>query len=177
MIDPHPDLMGPLRDLHSEFDYYVEDTVHDGGSVLLLWRDHFAPRIEEGRKQLMLAKKFPELKLDTLDARLLEAGYSIAWQGPAAGLWDGRLILRAREFLRRTMKDAQRDHKAQLLEADGTMKEIRQHEYMMDAVHADYRSDHKIFFRGKRSFSSRSGAEGPTIRRVRYEDKRSVSVE
>lgn len=177
VVDAHPDLMRPLRDLHSEFDYYVQDVVADGGTVLLLWRDAFAPRIEEGRNQLILGKKFPELKLDTLEARLMEAGYSIVWEGPAAGLWDGRLVLRAREFLRRTLKDAVQLHATQLREADGTMKEVRQHEYMMDAVHADYRSDHKIFFRGKRSFSSRSGPDGPTIRRpVRVIDHRSVTA-
>lgn len=143
--------MRRLRDLHLSFDYYVEPD----GTVLLLWHDQFAARVEAGRTQLLLAKKFPELKLDTLEARLMEAGYSIAWEGPNHALWSGLLFVRAEEFLRRTLKQAEQLHQDGLREADGRAHEDRSMAIMRDRIYSESKSDFAILFKGRVSVSGR----------------------
>lgn len=166
VVPQHPEILGRLRAMHSQFDYYVEQD----GTVLLLWQDQFAERVQAGRTQLLLAKAHPELFLDTLDARLLEAGFSIAWEGPNHALWSGLLFIRAAEFLRRTRKQAQDRHREELREADGTAADERAVEIMRDRIYSESKSDFAILFKGRRTVSGRIGNRpGP----VRFIDRRS----
>lgn len=166
VVAQHPDILRRLRELHSEFDYYVEQD----GTVLLLWRDQFAERVQAGRTQLELAKKNPELFLTTLDAHLLAAGYSIAWEGPNHALWSGLLFLRARQFLQRTYKQAMDIHREELREADGTAADERAMAVMRDRIYSESKSDFAILFKGRRTVSGRMHrAPGP----VRHIDRRS----
>jgi hypothetical protein len=145
-----PDVLRQLRALRSDLDYYVE---HDGW-VLLLAHDPAKPRVHEARKMLALG-------LDTFDNRIMADGFSILQMLEPHATWSGELVRAAQSIVdQATPRAVEAAHRARVAAVDGTVSERRGEAHLRDALTGDSTSDHKIFFRGKRSFST------STIRRA-----------
>ena len=140
-----PDLLRQLRELRDDLDYYVEP---DGWVLLLAW-DPTKPRVHEARHLLTLG-------IDTLDTRLMVDGFSILDQLPPHAVWSGLLVRRARQIMQATPKLVDAHHEVRLRESDGRAADERGEAHLRDALQGDARSDHRFFFRGKRSVSGRS---------------------
>ncbi len=145
-----PELLGRLRALRDDLDYYTE---RDGWILLLAW-DPSKERVHEARKMLTLG-------LDTFDNRIMVDGFSILAMLEPHAVWSGRLLECAQHIIdKATYRGVEKVHEERMLEADGTMTDVRGEAHMRDALTSDSRSDHRIIFRGKKSFSS------STIRRA-----------
>lgn len=138
--------MRRLRELRRDLEYYVEQD----GWVLLLAHDDDKARVHEGRKMLLRGD-------DTFDNRLLVDGFSILAMLPPSSVWSGELLQVAQHIIdQATPKKVDAVHHARVLEADGTMKDLRGEAHLRDALTSEFRSDHRILFRGRRSFAGHS---------------------
>lgn len=140
-----PDLLRQLRELRDDLDYYVEP---DGWVLLLAW-DPTKPRVHEARHLLLLG-------IDTLDTRLMVDGFSILDQLPPHAVWSGLLVARARQIMQATPKLVEAAHEVRLRESDGRNADERGEAHFRDRLTSELRSDHRILFRGKKSFSGRT---------------------
>jgi hypothetical protein len=142
-VPPVPDVLARLRALRDDLEYYVEPS----GVVLLLGWDMDQPRVHEARKMMLRGD-------DTFDCRIMLDGFSIYAMLDAHAVWSGELLQVAQHIVdKATPKKVDEVHRARVLEADGTMTDLRGEAHLRDALTSDHRSDHRIFFRGKRSFS------------------------
>ena len=141
-----PDIFRRLRALRDDLEYYVEQ---DGVVLLLAW-DPTAPRVLEARKMMLRGD-------DTFDTRIMLDGFSILAMCDPHAVWSGELLRCAQNIVdKATPKLVEATHAARVLEADGTMNDLRGIAHLRDAYSSDSRSDHRILFRGKRSFSGAS---------------------
>lgn len=141
-----PDVLRRLRQLRGDLEYYVEQ---DGWILLLAW-DPTKPRVREAHKML-------ELKLNTFDNLIMADGFSILAMLPPSAVWSGELLQVAQNIIdNATPKKVEQVHHERFLEADGTMADIRGEAHMRDALESDFRSDHRILFRGRHSVSGDS---------------------
>lgn len=145
-----PDVLRRLRWLRDDLDYYTEQ---DGWILLLAW-DPTKERVREARKMLGLG-------LDTFDNRIMLEGFSILAMLEPHAVWSGRLLECAQNIIdKATYRKVEAAHDTRMREADGTMNDLRGEAHMRDALTSDSKSDHRILFRGAKSFSS------STIRRA-----------
>lgn len=157
-----PDVLRRLRALRGDLEYYVEP---DGWILLLAW-DPTAARVPEAHKMLALG-------LDTFDNRIMADGFSILAMCEPHAVWSGELLRCAQNIIdKATPKKVDAVHTARVLEADGTMHALRGEAHLRDALTSESRSDHRIFFRGKRSYSGaswrhRGGADFGAVDRAR----------
>ena len=153
---------GELRALRDDLEYYVE---RDGWILLLAWEPN-KPRVHEARKML-------DLGLDTFDNRIMADGFSILQMLEPHAAWSGELVQVAQAIVDRASPRAvEAAHRARVAAVDGTLAEIRGEAHLRDALTSDSKSDHKIFFRGKRSFSNsdiRRAVNDPAAARARQQ--------
>lgn len=137
------DVLRQLRDIRWALDYFVTNQ----GRVLLLEYQPGKPRIADGWKRIAWG-------IDNDDSRLMAQGFALLDDLPGRALSNGLLVLRAKQLLHVGESDVRFHRKRLLAEADGTAADARGEAHFRDALHSDYRSDHAILLRHRKSFLS-----------------------
>ena len=162
VVDPVPDLLSRLRELRDDLEYHVEP---DGWLLLLAW-DPTKERVREAHKMLALG-------LNTFDNLIMADGFSILAMLEPSAAWNGELLTVAQNIIdKATPKKVEAVHAERMLEADGTMHELRGEAHLRDRLTSEARSDHKILFRNRRSFSTSEVRRANDPSRSRAESRR-----
>lgn len=138
-----PDVLRNLRAIGPDLDYYVEQN----GMVLLLEHQELKERIAVGRRRL-------ERGHNDVDAHLMAAGFAVLAFLPPHAIDSGEIYRKARRILSITPEEAEAMHTEAALVADGTRHQEHVHAHQLDRLHAEYRSDHAILFRHRKSFGT-----------------------
>ena len=140
----HPDVLAGIQRYCAEFDYYVQRN----GRILLL---HYQPN----RERMWRGRELLAWGINTVDALLMAAGFSLMDELEPSAIDTGRLERRAQQcaFAMRRPDLVELEHQRLRAETDGTASEKRTEKRWQDRIDAEMKSDHAIFFRHRKSFS------------------------
>ncbi len=162
VIEQVPDLLSRLRQLRDDLEYYVEP---DGCLLLLAW-DPTKERVRKANEMIARGD-------NTFDNLIMRDGFSILAMLEPCAVWNGELLKVAQNIIdKATYRGVEHAHDERMREADGTMNDIRGEAHLADRLTSEFRSDHKILFRGRTSFSTSAVRRANDPSRSRADSRR-----
>lgn len=141
------DTLRRLRLFRDELDLYV---MPGTGRVLLLEYQPGKERIAVGQRLLTRGLRS---KRPMWDAQFMAQGFALLADMSPRAIDTGELFNHAEVVLSRTPKQVDIDHEAAVAVADGSVDQMMRAAAYSDRMKAEYKSDHHILFRHRKTFN------------------------